>query len=1275
MNLTSEQQAAAYANNSVAVTAGAGTGKTHMLAERYIHHLRVDDLSPLEIVSVTFTEKAAAELRSRIRSSVTNQLPERSDLLAELEAAQISTIHALATRICREHPQAANVPPDFTILDELEGALWLDERLEEALDTLPASLYELIPYSLMSAALTILIKDPIVAEISLSQGIGFWSELASKLRQLALFELLTHPDWILACQVLYDYSGQPSDLREQARQQVLDAIAKLQAGEDSISALELLLEIKLRGGSAKKWLNGGFDEVKEAITTLRDNFTKPALKKGLISLTVGESDTQLAAMLPILKEAFGLVQDYLTSAKRHARALDFADLEVSALRALESPEIRSYYAQRWKAFLVDEFQDTNPVQGKILQSLTQGAVVTIVGDVKQSIYGFRRADVLVFQAWRDRILAEGGNEVILSTSFRTHQLLVQDINQIFTLVLGELHQDLQADRTQSPHSLPSIRVRVVEGDSGANKILRQRVEAKHIAELLQEMLNTQTLVHDKKTDSLRPIVPGDIAILSRTWDSLQFYGEALESMGIPVALAGGGSLMETREAKDAWTLLRFLADPHDDLALVAVLRSPFFAINDRILFTIVQNQEAGVKSPIEWWSRLKTANISQLSRPIEVLTQLLRDRHIEPPTRLLQLADRLTGYTAVIANLPGAERRQADWRGFLELVRKLEHGNSDVFDVVRRLKRLTASDVEIPRLPLQAENAVALMTIHAAKGLEWSVVVVPDLTRSQPANTDVVYFDPTYGVAMKLADENGEAQKPVLFVYLEYLRKQREEAEARRVLYVALTRARDQLILTATDPSKVGGLDQLLPGLELAGIPIETIPFDSESAQPPILPTPVLPPEPPRLLLDAVGSGLFELPVTALSEYARCPKRFQFRFIDGHPGIGTGVATAQRIGTLVHKALERDIRDADTLAAFDLSVGRELIDEAIALAQRFDLSPFFAPFQEIQAQREQPVTLNIGRLRLNGVVDLLGADWVLDFKTDQEMIPDHHRFQLWAYAQATGRATAHIAYLRHDQLHTFSVAELAATEVEAQTLVQSISDGHYPAAPSSLNCACCSYAELCQECYQDDQAETSVQDAEGMQELIQGENTLLSTLQTSEFIDGDFVPPSVSQPLLSPRVELLCSEIASHIEQAQQMYYRLIVVVNDDATEVIDFRQVSKASDGRCININLELSQRLLELTQRQRSLKVARLLLNILGNAEDNILFLDHLEILFDPSLQLKPLKCLQDLARNRTIVALWNGRWENNHLIYAEPGHPEYCRYPKGDFLVVIPGQAENK
>ncbi len=157
-------------------------------------------------------------------------------------------------------------------------------------------------------------------------------------------------------------------------------------------------------------------------------------------------------------------------------------------------------------------------------------------------------------------------------------------------------------------------------------------------------------------------------------------------------------------------------------------------------------------------------------------------------------------------------------------------------------------------------------------------------------------------------------------------------------------------------------------------------------------------------------------------------------------------------------------------------------------------------------------------------------------------------------------------------------------------------------------------------------------------------------------------------------VELLSSQLNSQLNSAAELYYRLIVVVVPPCrSQTISFRKVAEGINCRYININLELSRRLLELTQRQQVLRVQQLLEDIIGNTDSTVVLLNNIEILFDVSLKLDPLRCLQRLARNRIIVVVWKGSFENNYLIYAEPDHPEYRRYQKSDFLVVSPGKAE--
>jgi ATP-dependent helicase/nuclease subunit A len=514
LSLTQEQRRAVGASGSVVVVAGAGTGKTHMLTERYVHHLSEDEHSPLDVVAVTFTEKAAEELRSRVRERVRDRLAAREDLLAELEAAQINTIHALCARVCREHPDEAGVPADFGILDELRGRLWTADRLADAMDELPEEHYRVVPYPLMQAALETLLSDPLAAEEALAKGPEGWRDLIEEARETALLRYLEEPALKEARWTLDLCEGDDEDRMEQSRRAALSALEELENGENHKSAFEILVSIDLRGGKKGAWSDGELTSVKEALRLVRE-LARAELRRGIVVLEPGPADERLASALPVLRDAFSQARAFLTEAKRRSRVLDFADLEVHALRALEHEEVRDYYRERWRAFLVDEFQDTNPIQAELLERLTQGATLTVVGDEKQSIYGFRRADVEVFRRFRERILWEGGEEVVLATSFRGHSELIGVLNAVFSSVLGETRQDLEANRQEPPHEAPHVRVYAVESEEKVPKARLQRAEAAHIARLIREMLDQGLLVGDGSTGASRPVRPGDVAVLSR----------------------------------------------------------------------------------------------------------------------------------------------------------------------------------------------------------------------------------------------------------------------------------------------------------------------------------------------------------------------------------------------------------------------------------------------------------------------------------------------------------------------------------------------------------------------------------------------------------------------------------------------------------------------------------------------------------------------------------------------------------------------------------------
>ena len=1074
MGLTTEQKSAAYANGSVAVTAGAGTGKTHMLTERYLHFLRSPQgVSPLQIVAVTFTEKAATELRSRIRRAVTEEMnvgvaspkENRIEILAELEAAQISTFHSLAARICREHPEHANVPPDFTVQDAIESSLWQAEHLDTALVQLPARLFEAVPFSLMQNILQALLSDPLTAEEALARDRADWLPALETFRETLLADISEQPKWISACDVLSQIGGPSGDKRELVREKALE-IASAFASTGDLSYIESLSKLSLSGGSKKKWPEPeSFDAVKDAINVLK-KIAKDTLKV-LEALTPNAYDIQAEAMLPAIQEAFSLVRGYLQDLKYQQRILDFNDLEVHALKALSDPATAQYYARRWQVFLIDEFQDTNPTQGKLLEQLTENSTITIVGDRKQSIYGFRRADTTIFEQWQNRIHPGDSTPVELSKSFRTHHSLMTQINQVFEPVLAEMHQPLQADRQEALLPQPEIQLySVVVGEAqkdddtlDTNIDACRLVEAQKIADLVQAMLvNEPIQVYDKGSNQLRLIEPKDIAILGRTWEPLELYANALSARGIPILQAGGGSLLGTREAKDAIALLRFLADPTDSLALAAVLRSPFFAVSDRTLYRFAQT----IPEETSWWKHLRDGAVPELENAKQTLRELLGARRVEAPTRLLQLCDRLTGYTAVISNLPGAARRMADWNGFVELMRSLEQGSFDVLTVVRKLKQIVSAEIALPRPAVEGGNAVSLMTIHGSKGLEWPVVFIPDLSHRSQSDSSVVRFDAALGISMKLLNEQGDEQKPALYTLLGQKKKIVESEESKRVFYVALTRARDRIILTSATDSG-GGLTILEPGLREV-IASRNIPFNPDHAKPtaPILAA--APAIPTQSILSAAKSGFSELPVTALSDYALCPLRFKYRYIDGHPGYQSGVGPyqdAMALGRLTHKALELGIESAEALLKYDSQLPATAVREAFALAQRFYSAEAYNEQRQGNLAWEQKISIEVGDLTLNGVIDLVGKDFVLDFKTDQAIHPQHHRFQLWAYSKAVDKPNAHLAYLRHDHLHSFTPKALCDIGQEISALVKRLTSGDFEASSESSSCAICAYSESC----------------------------------------------------------------------------------------------------------------------------------------------------------------------------------------------------------------------
>jgi ATP-dependent helicase/nuclease subunit A len=1068
LGLTGDQKAAATAPGSVAVVAGAGTGKTHMIVGRYLFHLIDQGLTPLAIVAVTFTEKAAAELRARIRSEVALRLPDQVDLLAELEAGPISTLHSLAARICREHADAAGVPADFQVMDEQQSTLWLADQLPDVLGLLPDGIMADLPYSLIAAGVRQFLRDPEAADAALRHDSSHWKALIGQHRQQAIADMLADPAVVNAREILlehYDQVLDRSDKAFQAMEAALAALADVADGDSPLEAFAVFAELTTRaGGQAKNWRDGAVEPVKAANKALRQTLgiktEKGRLRlgyaDGMLELAYGPADDQLAAQLEVMRTAWQLVKDEIAARKAQMRHLDFADLEIHAAKALSDPHVRQYYAERWQAFIVDEFQDTNPIQAQILNALKHASPLTVVGDEQQSIYGFRGADVQVFRQVRAGIAGEAnGRDVRLDRSFRTHAALVASTNAIFAPLLGDAFQPLAAQREQAPHDGPHVQTLTVQVPGAA--AARQRVEAAWIARTLTDAVQSGLPVWDKKRQTARPLCWGDIAILTATWKPLDSFSEVLTEWRIPHVHAGGDQLLETRPAKDGMAWLQALSDRRNDRALAAVMRGPAFALDDAMLYRFVQ--ETG-NAPT-WWDRLERTTLPEFDRCRTVLGELRRRARTDEPHRLLQWIDRETGYGAIQASLSSGDRRLADWQGFIDLVRDLGAAHGDLLGVVRHLQRLVAAEVKIKRPSLQAGDAVSLMTIHAAKGLEWPLVVVADLSSQGRSSSERVRFRRDVGVGWKLEaeDDDDEAIEPGIVSLLKALERQSRQAEKLRVDYVALTRARDLLLLTANfrDNAKSTELPRLDP--HVAALPAAALAADLHTAAPAALPpqpTDAVVPDIDPSLIAGLTMQVETLAVSALTEYAVCPRRFEYAHVLGHPGTGQGDGQARRIGNLTHHALEHGIDQREALRPVDHLAPDSWLDRALDLARSFRTSPAFAPYRDGIVEREVAFQWAFGGITWEGRVDAVGADFVLDYKTGTATDRDY-RYQLWLYARALGKSRAVIADLAKGEVTELTASGLNALDADMTALVGRLTAGGFPPTPSEAACRYCSF--------------------------------------------------------------------------------------------------------------------------------------------------------------------------------------------------------------------------
>ena len=802
---TDEQQSAIAARTgSQLLSANAGSGKTAVMVERFVEGVLRDGIPVNAILALTFTEKAAGELRERLRRRLI-ELGEGERAL-ETDGAWVGTIHGFCARVLRAEPLAAGLDPRFTVLDEATAQRVAAQAWETALESWAAAHGDpaLALAGAYGAGLEPLIRDTHAALRSAGQT-------APRLPQPppaggrpdcgALSRART-----LAAEAL---AGARAGARVDRARAVLtgcDDLLRDMGPDDPVPTPGALEAARLAGGTG---VLGGSE-----CAAYRDAFERYAQAC---------ADFHARPALALLDDLLGRFNGAYAAGKRRRGSVDFADLELFTRDLFSgAPGRRVRWSERFALLMVDEFQDTNRIQLDILEALERDNLFA-VGDELQSIYGFRHADVTIFRERRAVLPARSIRR--LTANFRSRQPVLDVLNGVFAPVFGERFTPLRAGRRDGRELEPAVELLLThargweehEAELGLTEVADQpwrRAEARRLAERLAIEL-----------DSGRR--PGEIVVLVRSTASLRLFEQALEERGVPTYVLGGRGYWSHEQVRDGLAYLSALANPLDELALLGALSSPFCGAGSDALITLA---EAGRRGGQSLWSALQSAREGtgfEHLDPVEAdrLTAFAgwleseRERaERESPEVLLERAVLATGYDLTVLARTGGDRRMANFRKLMRLAREYDAAEGrDLRGFIAYAAGQDLSEAREGEAPLEAEDldAVRLMTIHRAKGLEFPVVAVADLGRQGGSGRSPLLVSRDGRVGLRLATLGAGGRVDALdYRALADEQAAAEDEEERRLFYVAMTRAEERLILS-------GGVDfDKLPAARVGGAPI-----------------------------------------------------------------------------------------------------------------------------------------------------------------------------------------------------------------------------------------------------------------------------------------------------------------------------------------------------------------------------------------------------------------------------------------------------------------------
>jgi len=1076
-----QQRAAVEAKGEVFVSAGAGTGKTTVLVERFVRAVCEEGLDVESVLVITYTRKAAGELRARIRAAL--HARGRPDLARRLDGAWISTIHGFCSRLLRAHPFAVGIDPRYRELDDQHGAVIRGEAFERALAAFcstrdPERLRLLATYGAqglrrrLTAVYETLRSAGRELRLELSEQAGLaerLAELHDEARALAADPGCTEKQLAAAQAALALASTNPERLHD---------LAPLRASGERAAAFE---------AARKRLEQAAFDE-----------------------LAVRDKD--------LLQELLDLFAGEYAAAKQRESALDFEDLQLLARDLLrDHPDVREAEQLRFRTIMVDEFQDTNRLQCDVIDLLRGGPLerdVFFVGDEFQSIYGFRHADVEVFRERRE----QASQRLPLARNYRSRPEVLAAVNHLFHEEFGDGYQPLTASG-EFPDPVFGHPVELLVTDKRSYRdapVPWRDGEAKAIARRVRELVDAGVAA------------PGDVVLLFAAGTDAERYEAALRAESLPTYRATGRGYFGQQQVVDLLAYLRLLRNRYDDEALVTVLASPFVGVSNDALVHV--RRHAGKRPLFSGLERSLPEALFEEDRRLVRAFRQRYDRLVAASARLglERLCEEVVAAhdydLAVLAQWDG-KRRYANLRKLMRLARSYEALRGPDIEgfvaFIRDQESVGASQLEAVSEE-EGADAVRLLTIHAAKGLEFKVVIVADAGRDTggPPSADEILVRPDGSFGFRVVDPRSGRKRPAFdYQAVREAEDADERAERLRLYYVAMTRAVDRLIVSgAIDPEKARDLATPI-GWALSRLRLDE-PVEGElergdarftvrvNRYVPEAPAEPELPEAGQLALFAElpaapvprGYRLPELPplpapplhrvrrlsYSALALFERCSYRYYAERVGGlreERGTTPGAAglKATEVGDAVHRLLEvvdlsaPSCPDVSIVRAWYPAVGDEEVERIRAFVESYCGSELAARVARLAgATAERPFAFEHDGVLLHGRLDVLWREGaralVLDYKTNSleegtpdEIVESDYRLQRLVYALACFRAGAEEVEVVYHFLErpdavvstTFDRLELPVLEAELSAAIRRIDAGDFVATPGEFTCSGC----------------------------------------------------------------------------------------------------------------------------------------------------------------------------------------------------------------------------